>query len=357
MKIAVIPGDGIGKEVMKEALLVLQTIQELDEDLSIETTVFDWSSDYYVRTGRMMPEDGLTILKEHDAILFGAIGDERVPDDVTVWELIMPIRKQFRQYVNFRPVKSLPGITSPLARSEDIDFVIFRENTEGEYSNSGGRLYAGSPQAMAIQNTVMTKTGIDNIVRAACEYARKYGKVTVTSATKSNAVIHTMKFWDECVKEQMKQYPDLQLKSYYIDALVAYFVDKPQEFEVVVASNLFGDILSDLGSAIIGGLGLSPSGNINPERDYPSMFEPVHGSAPDIAGRGIANPIAQIWSLALLLGHLGRTDLEQVIVSAIEQVLRAGEVRTADIGGTATTAEMGAAICGAVKASFVGRGA
>ncbi len=357
MKIAVIPGDGIGKEVMKEALLVLQAIQELDHDLPIETTVFDWSSDYYVRTGRMMPEDGLKTLTEYDAILFGAIGDERVPDDVTVWELIMPIRKQFRQYVNFRPVKSLPGITSPLARSEDIDFVIFRENMEGEYSNSGGRLYAGSPQAMAIQNTVMTKTGIDNIVSAACDYALKYGKATVTSATKSNAVIHTMKFWDECVKEQMEQYPELQLKSYYIDALVAYFVDKPQEFEVVVASNLFGDILSDLGSAIIGGLGLSPSGNINPERLYPSMFEPVHGSAPDIAGRGIANPVAQIWSLALLLGHLGRTDLEQAIVSAIEQVLRAGEVRTADIGGSATTAEMGAAICEAVKASYAGRGA
>lgn len=352
MKIAVIPGDGIGKEVMQEALLVLETLQELEEDLSVDTTIFDWSSDYYLRTGRMMPEDGLTMLADYDAILFGAIGDARVPDDVTVWELIMPIRKQFDQYVNFRPVKSLPGIASPLAHADHIDFVIFRENTEGEYSNSGGRLYRDKPQDLAIQNTVMTKRGIGNIVSAACDYAQKYGKSTVTSATKSNAVIHTMKFWDECVTEQMKQYPDLHLKSYYIDALVAYFVEKPQEFEVVVASNLFGDILSDLGSAIIGGLGLSPSGNINPERNYPSMFEPVHGSAPDIAGRGIANPIAQIWSLALLLGHLGRTDLEKVIVSSIERVLEAGEVKTADIGGSATTKEMGTAIREAVKTSF-----
>lgn len=356
MRIAVIPGDGIGKEVMQEALLVLQTLQELEKDLHIEMTIFDWSSEYYVKTGRMMPEDGLAILAGYDAILFGAIGDERVPDDVTVWELIMPIRKEFHQYVNFRPVKSLPGIVSPLAQANNIDFVIFRENTEGEYSNSGGRLYTNQPQDLAIQNTVMTKIGIDNIVSAACEYALKYGKSTVTSATKSNAVIYTMKFWDECVKEAMKQYPNLQLKSYYIDALVAYFVERPQEFEVVVASNLFGDILSDLGSAIIGGLGLSPSGNINPERLYPSMFEPVHGSAPDIAGRGIANPIAQIWSLALLLGHLGRTDLEKTIVRAIEQVLVAGEVKTADIGGSATTAEMGAAICEAVKTCFEMRG-
>lgn len=356
MKIAVIPGDGIGKEVMKEALLVLETLQELEEDLSVDTTIFDWSSDNYMRTGKMMPEDGLSILSEYDAILFGAIGDKRVPDDVTVWELIMPIRKQFNQYVNFRPVKSLPGITSPLVRADNIDFAIFRENTEGEYSNSGGRLYMDKPQELAIQNTVMTKTGITNIVSAACDYALKYGKSTVTSATKSNAVIHTMKFWDDCVAEQMKKYPELQLQSYYIDALVAYFIERPQEFEVVVASNLFGDILSDLGSAVIGGLGLSPSGNINPERIYPSMFEPVHGSAPDIAGRGIANPIAQIWSLALLLGHLGRTDLEKVIVTAIEQVLEAGEVKTADIGGTATTAEMGAAICEAVKSCFERRG-
>ncbi|MEK5185529.1 tartrate dehydrogenase [Solibacillus sp. FSL W7-1324] len=356
MKIAVIPGDGIGPEVMEQALRVLETLQELDHALEVETMTFQWNSDYYLQTGRMMPEDGLETLAQYDAILFGAIGDARVPDDVTVWELIMPIRKQFQQYVNFRPVKSLPGIASPLAAKEAIDFVIFRENTEGEYSNSGGRLYGGTEHELAIQNTVMTKAGIDNIVSAACDYALKYKKSAVTSATKSNAVIHTMKFWDAIVNETMSRYPQLQLKSYYIDALVAYFIERPEEFEVVVASNLFGDILSDLGSAIIGGLGLSPSGNINPNRDYPSMFEPVHGSAPDIAGRGIANPIAQIWSLALLLGHTGRPDLEQLIVQAIEQVLAKGEVKTADIGGTATTEEMGGAICNALKSCYEMRG-
>ena len=357
MKVAVIAGDGIGPEVMEQALNVLQTLQQLDSTLEIETTELPWNSNYYLKTGRMLPEDGLSTLANYDAILFGAIGDARVPDDVTVWELIMPIRKQFQQYVNFRPVKSLPGIASPLATKNPIDFAIFRENTEGEYSNSGGRLYAGTERELAMQNTVMTKVGIDNIVSAACDYALKYNKSTVTSATKSNAVIHTMKFWDECVKETMTRYPSVQLKSYYIDALVAYFVERPEEFEVVVASNLFGDILSDLGSAIIGGLGLSPSGNINPTRAYPSMFEPVHGSAPDIAGKGIANPIAQIWSLALLLGHCGRTDLEQLIVRAIEQVLAEGTVKTADIGGNATTAEMGAAICNALKGCFEMRGA
>ena len=356
MKIAVIPGDGIGPEVMEQALTVLETLQTLDKTLEVETMTFHWNSDYYLQTGRMMPEDGLETLAQYDAILFGAIGDARVPDDVTVWELIMPIRKQFQQYVNFRPVKSLPGITSPLATKGSIDFVIFRENTEGEYSNSGGRLYGGTERELAIQNTVMTKVGIGNIVNAACDYAQKHNKSTITSATKSNAVIHTMKFWDDIVHETMGHYPQLKLKSYYIDALVAYFVERPEEFEVVVASNLFGDILSDLGSAIIGGLGLSPSGNINPNRAYPSMFEPVHGSAPDIAGRGIANPIAQIWSLGLLLGHVGRTDLEKLIVQAIEQVLSQSEVKTADIGGTATTQQMGEAICMALKGCYEMRG-
>lgn len=345
-RMAVIPGDGIGKEVMSEALKVLQSLQEHDASLQIETTIFPWSSDYYLEHNRMMPEDALVTLQKYDAILFGAIGDARVPDDVTVWELIMPIRKQFQQYVNFRPIKSLPGIASPLANGKDIDFVIFRENAEGEYSNSGGRIYNNQPQEMTIQNTIMTRIGIEKIVLAACDYAHKYGKSKITSATKSNAIIHSMKFWDEHTKKILaKASPALQLESIYIDALVAYFVERPQDFEVVVASNLFGDILSDLGSAIVGGLGLSPSANLNPEKEFPSMFEPVHGSAPDIAGKGIANPIAQIWSLALLLGHLGYSEAENLIVTAIENVLRKGAVKTADIGGKATTAEMGDAIC------------
>ncbi|MCL1694350.1 tartrate dehydrogenase [Lysinibacillus sp. BPa_S21] len=346
IKIAVIPGDGIGKEVMEQALKVLNFLQEHDSSLQIETTIFPWSSDYYLKHGRMMPDNALNILKEFDAILFGAIGDARVPDDVTVWELIMPIRKSFQQYVNFRPIKSLAGIASPLAIGRDIDFVIFRENAEGEYSDSGGRIYHNQPQEMTIQNTIMTRIGIEKIVQAACDYASKNGKTKITSATKSNAIIHSMKFWDEHVRRMLEQgSATLELESIYIDALVAYFVERPQDFQVVVASNLFGDILSDLGSALVGGLGLSPSANLNPEKDFPSMFEPVHGSAPDIAGKGIANPIAQIWSLALLLGHSGRSDLEELIVHAIETVLREGNVRTADIGGQATTAQMGDAIC------------
>lgn len=349
VKIAVIPGDGIGKEVMTEALKVLEYLQRDDSSLQIDTTIFPWSSDYYVQHGRMMPKDALTILKSYDAILFGAIGDARVPDDVTVWEFIMPIRKQFQQYVNFRPVKSLKGVASPLTNGKDIDMVIFRENTEGEYSNSGGHIYQHQPQEMAIQNTIMTRLGVEKIVQAACSYAIQYGKSKITSATKSNAIIHAMKFWDEHTKKIVAQAtPTLTLESIYIDALVAYFVERPQDFQVVVASNLFGDILSDLGSAIVGGLGLSPSANVNPEKEFPSMFEPVHGSAPDIAGKGIANPIAQIWSLALLLGHIGRPDAEKRVVRAIEAVLQEGAVKTADIGGQATTSQMGDAICQAL---------
>lgn len=350
LKIAVIPGDGIGIEVMEQAVNVLQTLEQLDNTLQLQLETFPWSSEYYLEHGRMMPEDGLETLRQFDAILFGAIGDARVPDDITVWELIMPIRKHFQQYVNFRPVKSLPGIASPLQNGGNIDFVIFRENAEGEYSNSGGRMFDNQPEEMAIQNTIMTRGGIERITRAAFEYAKANGKKKVTSATKSNAVIHALKLWDECVKRvASEEYPSIELESNYIDALVAYFVQRPQSFDVVVASNLFGDILSDLGSGIVGGLGLSPSGNINPEKNYPSMFEAVHGSAPDIAGQGIANPIAQIWSAALMLEHLDRKDLADAIVGAIEEVLREGKVKTRDIGGQASTAEMGAAIIEKLK--------
>lgn len=352
-KIAVIAGDGIGIEVMEEALNVLKVLEAQEKDFVLKIEKFPWSSTYYVENGRMMPVDGLETLQKFDAILFGAIGDARVPDDVTVWELIMPIRKTFQQYVNFRPVKSLPGIKSPLANGEDIDFVIFRENAEGEYSNSGGRMFETQASEMAIQNTIMTRGGIERITRAASEYAVKNGKKKLTSATKSNAVVHAMKLWDEHVKRVVdEEYPELALESYYIDALVAYFVQRPQSFEVVVASNLFGDILSDLGSGIVGGLGLSPSANINPEKEYPSMFEAVHGSAPDIAGKGIANPIAQIWSAALMLDHLDRPDLSARIIKAIEDVLIEGNVKTADIGGQATTKQMGDAIVNKIKGQY-----
>ncbi|MEH7334797.1 tartrate dehydrogenase [Neobacillus drentensis] len=347
-QIAVIPGDGIGPEVMNEAVKVLELLKKLDPSFQIEFDTFDWNSEYYLRNGKMMPDDALDTLKKYDAILFGAIGDKRVPDDVTVWELIMPIRKNFKQYINLRPVKLLKGVSSRYS-GETIDFVIVRENAEGEYSNSGGRLYLGTEQEIAVQNTIITRTGTKKVARFAFEYAKKHDKRTVTSATKSNAIIHSMKLWDEVVNEVGMDYPAINLQSYYIDALAAYFVSRPEDFEVVVASNLFGDILSDLGSAVVGGLGLSPSANLNPEGDFPSMFEPVHGSAPDIAGKGIANPIAQIWSVALMLEHLGRRDLAAVILESIEQVIVQNEVQTPDLGGSSTTSEMGSAICDALQ--------
>lgn len=347
--IAVLPGDGIGPDVTKEAVRVLELIREVDAEFDIRFTEFNWNSEHYLEHGTMMPEDGLEQLKAFDAILFGAIGDARVADEISIWQLIMPIRKNFRQYVNMRPIKRLAGIESPLKNEAPVDFIVFRENAEGEYSNVGGRLYAEQPQEMAIQNTVITRAGVERITRYAYEYAQATGRKKVTSATKSNAIIHSMKLWDEAVAAVAAEYDGIELESYFIDALAAYFVERPESFDVVVASNLFGDILTDLGAAIVGGLGVTPSGNINPERDFPSMFEAIHGSAPDIAGKGIANPIAQIWSAALMVDHLGRPELAKAIVSAIEQVLGEGKVRTPDLGGDATTEQLGSAIRQAVK--------
>lgn len=343
-KIAVLPGDGIGPDVTKEAIKVLESLKRQDPTFNIDFQQFEWGSEYYLEHGHMMPADGLDQLKNFDAILFGAVGDKRVPDEITIWELIMPIRKKFQQYVNMRPIKRLAGIESPLKNDLPIDFMVFRENAEGEYSNIGGRLYQQQSQEMAIQNTVITKQGVERIAKYAFEYARKNNKSKVTSATKSNAIIHSMKLWDEVVEVVAKDYEDIELESNFIDALAAYFVMRPESFEVVVASNLFGDILTDLGAALVGGLGVSPSGNINPERNFPSMFEAIHGSAPDIAGKRIANPIAQIWSAALMLDHLGRADLSAAIVSAIEQVIQEDKVLTPDLGGTATTQQVGSAI-------------
>lgn len=343
-QIAVLPGDGIGPEVTKEALKVLKILSDIDSTFQFETTSFPWNSEYYLKHGRMMPEDGLEQLKEFDAILFGAIGDPRVPDPVTIWELILPIRKMFQQYINFRPVKLLKGIESRLKEEVSIDFVIIRENSEGEYTDAGGAMFSGEVREMAIQNIVMTKHGIKQVAEFAFDYARKNGRSKVTSATKSNVMLHTMTFWDRIMEKVASENNDIDYEKYYIDALAAYLVQKPESFEVVVASNLFGDILSDLGSAIVGGLGIAPSGNINPEGAFPSMFEAVHGSAPDIAGKGIANPMAQIWSAALMLEHLGRKDLHDVILRAIESVLMEKKVLTPDIGGSATTEEIGDAI-------------
>ncbi|SEA79471.1 tartrate dehydrogenase/decarboxylase / D-malate dehydrogenase [Thalassobacillus cyri] len=346
--IAVLPGDGIGPDVVKEGLKVLQALADADASFQFDSTTFEWNSDFYLKHKRMMPEEGLDTLKNYDAILFGAVGDPRVPEHIPIWELIMPIRKYFKQYVNLRPIKKLPGVNSPLKVDGNIDFYVFRENAEGEYSNSGGRLYQQTNEELAIQNTVITRQGVERLSRYAFDYAEKHNIGEVVNATKSNAIIHSMGLWDEVVKETASEYEEIKVVDVYIDALAAHLVQRPESFDVIVASNLFGDILSDLGAALVGGLGLSPSGNLNPEREFPSMFEPVHGSAPDISGKNIANPIAQIWSGALMLEHLGREDLAGIVMRSIEDVIEAGSVLTPDLGGTAHTDEVGDAIVQAV---------
>jgi tartrate dehydrogenase/decarboxylase/D-malate dehydrogenase len=344
--VAVIAGDGIGPEVMAEGLELLRAVAEVHGGISFDTRSFPWNCRYYLEHGRMMPEDALDTLRQFDVILLGAIGAPEVPDHVSVWELILPIRRTFQQYVNLRPIKLLRGLESPLRYKShaDLDFVVVRENTEGEYSNMGGRLHVGTPYELAVQNNVFTRFGVERVVRYAFSLAESTGKKRVTAATKSNGINHSMPFWDEIVKEVSMEYPQIETNLYHIDALSAYFVSRPESFDVVVASNLFGDILTDLGAAIVGGLGLAPSGNINPEKRFPSMFEPIHGSAPDIAGKGIANPIAQIWSVSMMLDHLGHRELGKLVLDAIEAVLVEGNVRTPDIGGKATTRELGGAI-------------
>ncbi len=306
---------------------------------------FDWSCETYVKTGKMMPPDGLQQLRPFDAIFLGAVGHPSVADHVSLWGLLIPIRRTFRQYVNLRPVRLFEGIETPLKnwKPGQIDFCIVRENNEGEYSNIGGRLYEGTDDEMAVQQTVFTRRGVNRVMRYALELARKRKK-HLTSATKSNGIIHTMPFWDECFQAVSADYPDIRTDQYHIDILTAHFVRHPDWFDVVVGSNLFGDILSDLGPAVVGSIGIAPSANLNPEKEFPSMFEPVHGSAPDIAGKGIANPVGQIWSGAMMLRHLGAWEPAEAVENAIAEVLAQSKVRTPDIGGTATTEELGAAI-------------
>jgi len=344
--VAVIPGDGIGPEVMREGLKVLKTVEELHGGLRFVNKTFDWNCNYYLEHGRMMPPDALNTLKDYDVILLGAIGAPTVPDHISVWELILPIRKEFQQYINLRPVKLLRGVESPLRYKthKDLDFVVVRENTEGEYSNVGGRMHQGTPYELAVQNNIFTRYGTERVMNFAYSLAEKRGRRKVTAATKSNGINHSMPFWDEIVKETNLRYPGIETELYHIDALASYFVTRPESFDVVVGSNLFGDILTDLGAAIVGGLGLAPSGNINPERNFPSMFEPIHGSAPDIAGKGIANPIAQIWSISMMLDHLNQPEIGALVLNAIEEVLVEGKILTPDLGGNATTSEMGDAI-------------
>ena len=351
LKIAVIPGDGIGKEVVPEGIRVLEAAGTRF-GIGFDWQDFDWSCETYQQTGRMMPADGLDRLREFDAIFLGAVGFPGVPDHVSLWGLLIPIRREFRQYVNLRPVRLLKGITPPVTgyAPGDIDFYVVRENNEGEYSEIGGRLYAGTEAEMAVQQNIFTRRGVDRILRYGFELARARPAKHLTSATKSNGIIHTMPYWDERFRAVAAEFPEVATDQYHIDILAANFVLHPDWFDVVVGSNLFGDILSDLGPAVTGTIAVAPSANINPERDFPSMFEPVHGSAPDIAGRGIANPIGQLWSGAMLLDHLGHADAAQAIETAIEAVLDGGGPRTPDLGGNGTTEALGQAIAEAVAA-------
>jgi tartrate dehydrogenase/decarboxylase/D-malate dehydrogenase len=344
-EVAVIPGDGIGKEVMPAGLSVLQKVA-YEHGFKLSLMEYPWSCETYHATGKMMPDDGIELLKDSDAIYLGAVGFPGVPDHISLWGLLIPIRRSFDQYINLRPIRLLKGVSSPLAgrTAEDIDFYVVRENSEGEYSSIGGRQNEGTPFETVVKTDVFTRRGVDRVMKYAFELAMTRDKKHLTSATKSNGVLHTMPFWDERFADLSKQYPDIHVDQYHIDILAANFVLHPDWFDVVVGSNLFGDILSDLGPAIAGTIGIAPSANINPEGDYPSMFEPVHGSAPDIAGKGIANPIGQIWSGAMMLEHLGEQEAADRIVKAIEQVLQSKDSLTPDMGGNATTESLAAAI-------------
>jgi tartrate dehydrogenase/decarboxylase/D-malate dehydrogenase len=351
-RLAVIPGDGIGKETTPEGVRVLEAAaSNFGFDLQLDH--FDFSSyDYYSKHGRMLPEDWKEQIGSHDAIFFGAVGwPEKIPDHISLWGSLLQFRREFDQYINLRPVRLMPGVPSPLANRKpgDIDFWVVRENTEGEYSSIGGKMFPGTDREVVIQETVMTRIGVDRVLQFAFDLAQKRPKKHLTSATKSNGISITMPYWDERVEEMAKRYPDVKWDKYHIDILTAHFVLNPDRFDVVVASNLFGDILSDLGPACTGTIGIAPSGNINPDRDFPSLFEPVHGSAPDIAGQGIANPIGQIWSGAMMLEHLGETEAAAAIVQAIESVLSERTLRTRDLGGNAGTETAGKAVADALR--------
>lgn len=347
-KIACIPGDGIGNEVMPEGLRAVEAAAAAG-GFKIETTHYDWSCERYKATGAMMPEDGISQLSQSDAIFLGAVGFPGVPDHISLWGLLVPIRREFDQYVNLRPVRLLPGVPCPLKAPGDIDFWVVRENTEGEYSQVGGMMFSGTEREFVTQQAVFTRKGCDRITRYAFDLATKIGATKVDMATKSNGIFVSMPYWDQRFREVAGEYPGIETQEHHIDILSARFVMAPDSFQVVVATNLFGDILSDLGPGVTGTIAVAPSANINPERLYPSMFEPVHGSAPDIAGQGIANPVGQIWSGAMMLEHLGESEAAAAIVRAIETTLDddAGP-KTGDLGGKATTEELGRAIAAAI---------
>ena len=358
-RIAVIPGDGIGQEVVPEGIRVLEeAATKFEIDLAFD--YFDFASwDYYERNGQMLPDDWKDQIGGHDALFFGAVGwPEKIPDHVSLWGSLLQFRREFDQYINLRPARLMPGIVAPVVHRDgtprepgEIDMYIVRENTEGEYSSIGGRIFSGTEREMVMQETVMTRIGVDRVLKYAFELAQSRPKRHLTSATKSNGIAITMPYWDERVEEMAAEYPEVKVDKFHIDILTAHFVQRPDFFDVVVASNLFGDILSDLGPACTGTIGIAPSANLNPDGVFPSLFEPVHGSAPDIAGRGIANPIGQIWCGALMLDFLGYRGAHDAILGAIEAVLEpsSGAPRTPDIGGTASTADLGAAVAEALR--------
>lgn len=349
LNIALIPGDGIGTEVMPEGVRVLEAAGK-KHGLDFVWKEFDWSCERYLETGSMMPEDGIEQLRAHDAIYLGAVGFPTVADHVSLWGLLIPIRREFDQYVNLRPVRLFDGVPCPLVgkKAGDIDFYVVRENVEGEYSAIGGIQYKDTEHEIAVQQSMFTRRGVDRIVKYAFELASSRPAKHVTSATKSNGIIHSMPYWDSRVAEMSKNYPDIKVDQFHIDILTANFVRMPEHFDVVVGSNLFGDILSDLGPACTGTIAIAPSANMNPEKDHPSMFEPVHGSAPDIAGRGISNPIGAIWAGAMMLQHLGHPEAHDTVMTAVENVLREGAHLTRDMGGKADTIELGKAIESAI---------
>ena len=351
-RIAVIAGDGIGKEVVPEGLRVLAAAGKR-HGIDFDFVHFDWNCDYYARHGQMMPDDWFAQLCGFEAIFYGAVGwPATVADHVSLWGSLIQFRRRFDQYVNLRPCRLMPGVASPLAAATpgSIDFVVIRENTEGEYSSVGGRMFEGTPQEMVFQESIFTRRGVDRVQKFAFELARSRKARHLTSATKSNGIAITMPYWDERFKAMAASYPDVTVDQFHIDILSAHFVQRPQHFDVVVGSNLFGDILSDLGPAVCGTIGIAPSANLNPERDFPSLFEPVHGSAPDIAGKGVANPVGQIWSAALMLDFLGHRDAGAAVVAAIERVLADPRApKTPDLGGRASTSEVGRAIAAAIS--------
>lgn len=343
--IAVIPGDGIGQEVIPEGLKVLEAAAK-KHDITLNFTHFDWSCETYHRTGRMMPEDGLEQLKSFDAIFLGAVGFPGVPDHISLWGLLLPIRRAFNQYVNLRPVRLFEGLQSPLANKKpgDIDFYVVRENVEGEYSAIGGIQYEGTDDEVVSQQSIFTRKGTDRILKYAFDLARSRDKKHLSSATKSNGLFHSMPYWDSRVAAMAEQYSDVKVDQFHIDIFTANLVRMPEFYDVIVGSNLFGDILSDLGPACTGTIAIAPSANINPEKEFPSMFEPVHGSAPDIAGQNIANPIGTIWAAAMMMQHLGSQEIHDTIMAAVETLIREGYSLTRDMGGSASTQELGQAI-------------